>query len=134
MRKLEYYEMKKLGILAVYLFGSAVEGITTVRSDIDIGIVFESPKNLKDTRSLYNTLYSKISKVFKPTFQRKLDIVFLQNASVTLQYNAITSGRLIYEKDPVKRANYEEKVVNQYMDFKPILEYFDKVASQRYAA
>jgi len=30
--------------------------------------------------------------------------------------------------------DYEERVINQYMDFKPILEYFDKVASKRYAS
>jgi hypothetical protein len=27
---------------------------------------------------------------------------------------------------------YEENVVNQYLDFKPVIEYFDTVASKRY--
>jgi len=49
--------MKKLGILAVYLFGSEAEGATTIRSDIDIGVVLKDPKNLEDTRPLYNTIY-----------------------------------------------------------------------------
>ncbi len=43
-------------------------------------------------------------------------------------------GKVIYEEDPIQRADYEERVINQYMDFKPILEYFDKVASKRYAS
>jgi len=49
-----------------------------------------------------------------------------------LQYNAIAYGKVIYEEDSVQRADYEERVVNQYIDFKPVLEYFDSVASQRY--
>jgi predicted nucleotidyltransferase len=125
--------MKKLGVLAVYLFGSEVEGTTTIGSDIDIGIVLRASKNLEDSRLLYNAIYSELSKVFKPTFQRELDIVFLQKTPITLQYDAITYGRILYEEDPVKRADYEEKVVNLYMDFKPVLEYFDNVASKRYA-
>jgi predicted nucleotidyltransferase len=126
--------MKKLGILAVYLFGSEAERTTTVRSDIDIGIVFKYKKNLGDTRPLYNALYSEFSKIFKPTFLRQLDIVFLQNAPITLQYNAIAYGRVVYEEDPVQRADYEEKVVNQYIDFKPLLEYFDIIALKRYSS
>ncbi len=134
MRRLIRYNMKKLGILAVYLFGSEAERITTVRSDIDIGIVFKYKKNLGDTRPLYNALYSEFSKIFKPTFLRQLDIVFLQNAPITLQYNAIAYGRVVYEEDPVQRADYEERVVNQYIDFKPLLEYFDIIALKRYSS
>jgi len=126
--------MKELCILAVYLFGSEVEGATTVRSDIDIGIVLKKPKNLGDTRPLYNALYLEFSKIFKPTFLRQLDIVFLQNAPIPLQYNAIAYGKVLYEEDPVQRADYEERVMNQYMDFKPLLEYFDIIALKRYSS
>ena len=133
MQGLKAYKMKKLGILVVYLFGSEADGTTTVMSDIDVGLVLKNPKNLEDTRPLYNAVYSELSKVFKPTFLRGLDIVFLQNAPITLQYNAITFGRILYEEDPIKRADYEENVVNQYLDFKPVIEYFDSVASKRYA-
>lgn len=133
MQRLRNYKVKKFGILAIYLFGSKAEGATTIRSDIDIGIVLKNPKNLEDARPLYNTIYSELSKVFRPTFLRELDIVFLQNTPVTLQYNAIKYGKIIYEDDPIQRADYEERVVNQYMDFKPVLEYFDRVASRRYA-
>jgi predicted nucleotidyltransferase len=89
MQKLNKYKMKKLSIIAVYLFGSESEGVTTIRSDIDIGIVLKDPKKLEDTLPLYNAIYSELSKVFKPTFFKEIDIVFLQNAPITLQYNAM---------------------------------------------
>jgi predicted nucleotidyltransferase len=126
--------MKRLGILAVYLFGSEAYGTVTGMSDIDVGIVLKNPKNLQDTLPLYNAVYVELAKVFSPTFLRKLDVVFLQNAPIPLQYNAITFGRILYEEDPVKRADYEEKVVNHYLDFKPVLEYFDSIASERHAS
>lgn len=129
----EYKKMKKLGIVIIYLFGSSVEGITNTKSDIDIGIVLKNPEKLEDARFLYNTIYLEFSKIFKPTFLRKLDIIFLQKASITLQYNAVTGGKIIYEESPILTAEYEEKVVNQYLDFKPVLGYFDKVALKQYA-
>src|SRR3972149_7630751 len=100
MKKLRRYKMRELGVLAVYLFGSETEGTTTIRSDIDIGVVLKNPKNLEDMRPLYNALYSELSKLFKPTFLRELDIVFLQKAPLSLQYNAITRGKILYEEDP----------------------------------
>ncbi len=134
MRQVAKNEIKKLGILAIYLFGSEAEGTKTGKSDVDIGILLKDLKNLEDTRLLYNAIYLELSKVFKPTFLRELDIIFLQNAPLTLQYEAITNGKIIYEENPVKRADYEEMIVNQYMDFKPVLEYFDKIASSRYTS
>jgi predicted nucleotidyltransferase len=134
MQHLKKIKMKKLGILAVYLFGSEAEKTNAINSDIDIGILLKNKKLLEDTRPLYSAVYSELANVFKPSFLRELDIVFLLNASLTLQYEAITKGKVIYEEDPVQRADYEEMVINQYMDFKPVLEYFDKIASSRYAS
>jgi len=134
MKRVKGSAMKKLGILAVYLFGSEAYGTATKISDIDVGIVVKNPKNLQDTLPLYNAVYVEFAEVFSPTFLRKLDIVFLQNAPIPLQYNAITSGRILYEEDAVKRADYEEKVLNHYLDFNPVLEYFDSVASERYTS
>ncbi|HWR58823.1 MAG TPA: nucleotidyltransferase domain-containing protein [Thermodesulfovibrionales bacterium] len=132
MQELRRHRMKELGIIAVYLFGSEAEGTMTTRSDIDIGVVLEEPEDLEDTRPLYNALYAELSRVYKPTFLRDLDIVLLQKAPLTLQYNAITHGKILYEEDPVQRADYEESVTNSYLDFRPVLEYFNGIASRRY--
>jgi uncharacterized protein len=124
---------KKLGILAIYLFGSRAEGTAMDGSDIDVGIVFKKPMMPEDTRLLYHRIYSELSKIFRPSFTKDLDLVFLQKASLPLQYNAIISGSVLYEDDPVERADYEEAVAREYMDFKPILEYFDTISMERYA-
>lgn len=38
----------------------------------------------------------------------------------------ISEGKVIFECDPIFRANYEEKVVKEYLDFKHIEEIFSK--------
>jgi uncharacterized protein len=131
MLRFKKEKMKKLGIMAIYLFGSKAEGTSSFKSDIDIGIVIKDTRRLENTQSLYNILYREF---LTSSPGEQIDIVFLQQAPVPLQYNAVASGKVLYEEDPVKRAEYEESVINHYLDFKPILDYIDSVALLRHVA
>lgn len=92
-------------------------------------MVLKGRTALEDSRSLYNDLYDLFSGLY-PT--QKLDIVFLQSAPLTLQYHAIRKGKVLYEESPQLTADYEAYVISMYLDFKPVLEYFDAVSSARY--
>lgn len=122
-------KLRESGVSIVYLFGSKAVGASMPTSDTDIGVVLKGPADSKDTRVLYNVLYDLFAEQY-PT--AKLDIVFLQIAPVPLQYQAISGGKVLFEADPRVTANYEEYVRTMYLDFKPILEYFDKISSERY--
>lgn len=130
MNKETRKKLKKLGISVVYLFGSKAVGLTTPLSDIDIGIVMKDSKTLEDTRALYTTLYGLFQELYPA---KKVDIVFLQKSPLQLQYHAIKDGKVLFEDDPGITADYESYVINMNLDFKPVLEYFDKAASMRYA-
>lgn len=117
-------------ISIVYLFGSRAMGRGLRSSDIDIGVVLKDSPSGKDTRALYQNLYDIFSGVY-PT--SKLDIVFLQVASLSLQYFAIKEGKVLFEEDPTFTADYENFVINQYLDFRPVLDFFDRVTMERYA-
>lgn len=121
--------LKNLGIAIVYLFGSRAVGMQSPLSDVDIGVVLRDPQFDGDTRDLYHALYKLFSKLF-PT--SKLDIVFLQMASLSLQNAAIKDGKILYEENPKARVYYEQLVLNQYLDFRPVLDYFDQITMQRY--
>jgi predicted nucleotidyltransferase len=123
-------KLKRLEIFIVYLFGSKAIGRVSKLSDIDIGVVFKNPPLSKDDRSLYNILYELFSELYPNS---KLDIVFLQTASLPLQYFAIKEGKVLFEEDPIFTADFENLIINQYLDFKPVLDYFDRVATERYA-
>jgi len=123
-------ELTKLGILIVYLFGSMAIGGGSQLSDVDIGVVCKDPMQDKDTRFLYNRLYELFSDLYPHS---RLDIVFLQTAPLALQFFAIKDGKVVFEEDPRYTADYENRVIQQYLDFRSVLDFFDRIAAERYA-
>lgn len=121
-------KLRKLGISIVYLFGSKAVGTSSPMSDTDIGVVLKEP-TVKDTRILYNALYGLFVEQYPTT---ELDIVFLQTAPLPLQYHAVKDGKVLFEEDPGFTADYVAYVINAYLDFKPILEYLNRISSERY--
>ncbi len=99
-------------------------------SDVDIGVVMKGIGPGEDTSSIYDRLYPIFSELYPSA---KVDIVFLQESPLTLQFSAIQEGTVLFEKDPIFTADYEQQVINQYLDFRPLLDYFDSVAAERYA-
>jgi predicted nucleotidyltransferase len=130
MRRDLKVKIEKLGVAIIYLFGSKATGRASRLSDIDIGIVLKTPASESDPRTLYHMLYQLFSEVYP---RSKLDIVFLHAAPLSLQYAAIKEGKIIFEEDPKFTADYENRVINQFLDFKPVLDFFDRVTMERYA-
>ncbi|MBM4305393.1 MAG: nucleotidyltransferase domain-containing protein [Deltaproteobacteria bacterium] len=130
MKKEFKRKLEELGVFVIYLFGSKAIGKASRLSDIDIGVVLKESPSEKDTKALYQGLYGILSELYPPS---KLDIVFLQTTPLSLQYFAIKEGKILFEKDPQFTADYEEFIVKQYLDFRPVLDFFDRVATGKYA-
>lgn len=122
-------QFKKLGIEVIYLFGSHAQKLNTPLSDVDIGVVFSKPEKYRDnTLDIYCKLYEIFTEVLPKDYLRhrfkirehEFDIVFLQFAPISLQFNAIKNSKVLYERDKEKRFQYEEYVMKQRCD----LEYF----------
>jgi predicted nucleotidyltransferase len=123
-------KLERLGITIVYLFGSKATGRGSPLSDVDIGVVLKEVPSGKEHRDIYHNLYKLFTEMYSSP---KLDIVFLQEAALSLRYSAVREGKILFESDPNFTADYEHRVMNQYLDFRPILDYFDKAAMERYA-
>jgi len=52
----------------------------------------------------------------------KTDVVILNKATLTLKFQVINKGILIYNRDDHARRDFHEKTVREYLDFKPFLE------------
>lgn len=121
--------LKELEVGLVYLFGSYAEGKAGKLSDVDIGIVFIDPKIAKsNTLSIYNELYDIFSDIFKTG---NLDLVLLERASLELNFDAVKYGKVIFEFTPEFRDDFEHRISMLYVDFKPILNNFDKAVLER---
>ncbi len=91
-------------------------------SDIDVGVVFTSRDPLGDPAETYTRIYDLLTDAFPGSAQ--VDVVFLQRTPPAFQFNVIGTGRIVFESDPIFRADYEERVVNEYLDFEPVLREF----------
>jgi len=123
-------QFKELGISIIYLFGSYAEGNQHPLSDIDFGIVLESPeKNKQNTKEIYQELYKIFNEVLPDNYlkrrfelrEHEFDIVFLQFAPPSLQLSAI-QGEVVYEQEKKSRFSYQEQVMRKTADLKPFRE------------
>lgn len=122
--KVPVQTLRNLDVAVIYLFGSQIQGNTTPMSDIDVGIVFAKHEVLKDSTTLYTHLYDIFTDIFPGP--QEVDITFLQQTSPVFQYEVIKHGKVLYETDPLFRADYEEQIAREYMDFEPVLHQYSE--------
>ncbi len=127
MKKSIKNKFKKISISVVYLFGSHATGLEHGKSDIDIGVVFEKDHS-RDHLKIYTQLYELFSEIFP---DKEIDIVFLEEAPLSLQFEAIKYGKVLYEKNVKIRLDYEEKTMLKYADFLPLEEEMNRVIIER---
>ncbi len=115
----------------LYLIGSQAGGAPGPASDIDLGVVFSDPARAKNKAEIHTFLYSLLTNEFPVTMTNDVDIVYLQETSLNFQFEAISTGRALYECDPEFRADYEESVVKEYLDFVFLEKTFSEALMQR---
>jgi len=111
------------GVALCYLFGSQVEGYADAKSDVDIGVVFLDAQNDMDWWEQWQRLKAALEPIFSP---RELDLVFLRQTPVQLQWETIRKGEVIYCADEIAKTDFEEQVVNEWLDFEPFLKRFQQ--------
>lgn len=125
-------KLENLGVSTIYLFGSQAEGAAKSYSDFDFGILLKNQKALADFKARKN-IYNELYDIFSGKIKRlvNIDIVFLQDVYLQLQYHAVSRGKIIYEADPNFSADYKEKVMENYADFAPIRKEFQQAILER---
>ncbi|MBI3335893.1 MAG: nucleotidyltransferase domain-containing protein [Candidatus Portnoybacteria bacterium] len=135
MIKLEHKtkkELEKLGVAAVYLFGSHAEGVASALSDLDIAILLKDADLIaNDSFGIYEKLYDLFIKEI-PGFANKIDIVFLDRSPLELAHDVVTHGKVLFDADVQKRVSYQERILLKYADFFPILKQFDEAILLRF--
>jgi len=98
-------------ILFVYIFGSFISMRSF--SDIDIGIVtmMDLSRPLAYELELENQL--------EKTIKYPVDVRILNQAPISFSQNVFRTGRVIIDKNPNIRADFEGRILKQYFDFSP---------------
>lgn len=120
-------KIRSLDIALAYLFGSYVLDTYGDLSDIDIGIVLLKP-HTESYLSLFIPLYNIFSELYS---KEDIDIVFLDKAPLTLKFEVVTTGKVLYRISREFEYNYRERIIKEYIDMKPLLEEQDKALLER---
>ena len=119
-------ELERLGVVALYLFGSHAIGAEGPLSDYDFGVLMLKGGN-KRGDSTYDALYNALSPLCPRTLENDvIDIVFLNDAPLELRAHVIRYGRILYESKPMMRGRFEEKTILEASDFRPLQRQIDQ--------
>jgi hypothetical protein len=97
-------------ILAVYLFGSQSTGKAKPESDLDLALLLYPGQ--EDDFSLLELAVS-----LEKALGRRVDLVILNRAGELLKYQVRRYGRLLYDRDPRLRKQFEVRGRKSFEDF-----------------
>ncbi|MDP3016421.1 MAG: nucleotidyltransferase domain-containing protein, partial [Deltaproteobacteria bacterium] len=93
-------------LIAIYLFGSSVQGTPGLESDIDLAILPVQPLNPLERWNLAQDLANLL--------KREVDLVDLRKASTVMRMQVISSGQYLYESNRQERDRFEDYVFSSY--------------------
>jgi len=100
--------MKELlpDLIAIYQFGSTVEGSEHGESDLDLAILAQRPLENLDRWELQEDLAAEL--------RRDIDLVDLRSASTVMQAQVLKMGTVLAETDRTARQQFEMRVCSAY--------------------
>lgn len=101
-------------VLAAYLFGSFARGTARTSSDVDVGILYarRPGARLLERFRLEGTLEQAIG--------RQVQVIVLNDAPPDLVHRVLRDGRLLVNREPGSRIQFEVAARNAFFDLLPI--------------
>jgi len=118
--------LDKHQVIAAYFFGSRAEGTASEDSDFDFAILVDDSYSREED----NTLIMELTEEMQALLGKEVDLVVLNRASIEFRFLIIKHGRLIFSAGEEKRTDFEDVVIRDYLDFKPVLELYRKEARE----
>ncbi len=112
------------GAVAVYLFGSVARDNARPGSDVDVAVLFEKapPRTLAG-------LHLGLAGDLEALLEAPVQLIVLNRASADLVHNILLDGRLLLDRDPGRRIEFEVRLRNEYFDLQPFLERYRRCGS-----
>lgn len=111
-RLLEFLDKQEYVKLA-YLFGSVAGGKSGKLSDVDIAVFLDESLKRRDMFNLQLKLISELTSILKTD---KLDLVIMNDAPLTLNYEIIKANCTILVRDEEKKIDFEHGILSSYLD------------------
>ena len=125
--QLKAFAQDRAEIIAIYLFGSQAKDRTRPDSDVDLAVLVR-PEG-QDLFDLELKLDSQISRL---ECEHQVEVLVLNRAPVTMQFEIVSTGRLLHSKDENFRTDWEVSMLNRYYDVRPLHKAYDRAYIQRF--
>ncbi len=122
IKKLKNVLRSHTEIKLAYLFGSYALDRQNEFSDIDIGIVIKN--SFKPNHLYFAEIASDIEERF--IYSIEADVKILNNLTPRFLFKVINHGIIVYSPDKTFKNEFELKVIKDYLDIKPLLDFFDQ--------
>jgi predicted nucleotidyltransferase len=90
----------------IYLFGSRATDNYNAESDFDIAVIIEAPIN--------PTIATQVKMELSAQLRHDIDFIDLRRADTVTNFHAISQGEVLWEKSPLRTAEYETVIYSQY--------------------
>ena len=111
-------------LCAAYLFGSVARGEARQDSDVDIGLLYQTPPDA--------TLEGQpflLAAELESLLGRPVDLVVMNTAPADLVHRVLRDGILLFQLNPSARIAFEVRARNEYFDLLPILRRYRRTES-----
>ena len=112
---MDHYTAKP-GVVAVYLFGSVARGTARPDSDVDVGVVYDSPPPSQLMAQPFDDEAALAARL-----GRSVQIVVMNEAPPDLGHRILRDGVLVIDANKSRRIAFEVRARNEYFDLLPIL-------------
>ncbi|MFN0117838.1 MAG: type VII toxin-antitoxin system MntA family adenylyltransferase antitoxin [Elusimicrobiota bacterium] len=116
---LKRFFRNKKEIRAAYLFGSYANGNSNKMSDIDIAVLVDSKALLKKIPYGYKS--QLITELIKFLKNQNVDLVILNQASIFLRHQVISTGKLLYSRNEWDRVCFQADTMNRFPDIERLM-------------
>ena len=112
-------------ILFAYVFGSYGKSRPGPLSDVDIGVFLKETENHWEKRL---QLIEKITSVLKTD---EIDLVILNEAPLSLRFEVIKTGKVLFSRDEDKRIDFEAMTYDFYCDTEQLRRFHQNAVLKR---
>lgn len=120
-----FFESNPHGAIAVYLYGSVARGTARDTSDVDVAILYRH-----DPPRAYESLPFRLEGELEKLVGRTVQVVVLNQCPADLGHRVLRDGKLLLDRDPSFRIQFEVKIRNEFFDLEPILQRYRRFPSR----
>jgi predicted nucleotidyltransferase len=115
-------------LIAAYLFGSYAREQQDQVSDIDIALLFHHELSDEQVDKLELSIWQKLTAILRTD---EIDLLVLNDAPLSMQFEIIRTGKTICNNDNNQRTDFEVLTCARYWDFKKLRDEYDRYSLKR---